>query len=70
MTDKLVDFVQELDQNPELQEKYQTDPKTVAEHYGLSAEDVELLLSNDIDAIEKRFEIEGIKKIVRITHSK
>lgn len=70
MTDKLVDFVQELDQNPELQEKYRSDPKTVAEGYGLNAEDVELLLSNDIDAIEKRFEMEGIKKILRITHTK
>jgi hypothetical protein len=70
MADKLVDFVQELDQNPELQEKYQSNPKAVAESYGLEAEDVDLLLSNDMDAIEKRFEIEGIKKIINIQSSR
>jgi hypothetical protein len=70
MTDKLVEFVQELDQNPELQEKYQANPKEVAESYGVAADDVELLLSNDMDALDKRFEIEGVKKFVRIQLSK
>ena len=70
MTDKLVEFVQELDQNPELQKKYQDDPKAVAEAHGVSAEDVDILLSNDMDAIEKRFEIEGVKKLIKIKSSK
>lgn len=66
MTDRLVEFVQELDTNPELLAKYKASPKEVAEAYGLEPKDIELLLSNDMDALEKRFEIEGITKIIKI----
>ncbi|GEM_PF-209045 len=69
MTDKLVDFVNELDQDPKLQEEYKQNPKEVAERYKLEGEDLRILLENDMEAIKKRFEQEGIKASIRISHS-
>lgn len=69
MTDLLVAFINELDQNPELQEKYKQNPRQVAESFDLPESDIELLLTNDKEAFQKRFEQEGINSIVWIQHS-
>ena len=70
MTDKLVEFVNELDKNPELQENYKHQPRTVLEQYEVSEEDIELILGNDPSALNQRFETSGLRSILWITHSK
>ena len=54
MKDQLVDFLQELSKNPEMKEKYLKAPKDVAKEYGLSDEDVEVLLSKDEAKLKQR----------------
>ncbi len=70
MTDKLVDFVNELDKSPELQEKYEQDPLGTLEAFGVEPEDCKLLSSGNMDDIKKRLDLSGLKSILKISHSK
>ena len=70
MTDQLVAFVQELDQNPELQQKYKDDPKGTMEAFGVSKEDLDIVFSGDTEALKNRLEMAGLHGIVWIRHSK
>lgn len=54
--DRLVDFIQELDTNPDLLKKYQENPKETAEKYGLEPSDVKVVVENNQTEINKRFE--------------
>ena len=70
MTDRLVDFVNALDQDPVLQDKYSKDPKATAEAFGVSSDDVSILLGDDSEALKKRLDMVGLKAVVWIKHSK
>lgn len=59
MTDKLVDFLNEMDKNEELKQNYIKDPKGTAEKYGLEPKDVEICAKNDIEAMKKRAAASG-----------
>ena len=60
MKDQLVDFLQELSKNPEMKEKYLKAPKDVAKEYGLSDEDIEILLSKDQTKLKQRMKDMGM----------
>jgi hypothetical protein len=70
MTDKLFDFVNELDKSPELQEKYEQDPQGTMTAFGVSDDDVKLISTGNMEEIKKRMDMSGLKAIVRISHSK
>lgn len=69
MTDKLVDFVNELDKSPELQEKYEQDPHGTMEAFGVEPEDLKLLANGNMDDIKKRLEMSGLKATIKINHA-
>ena len=70
MTDKLVDFVNKLDQDPALEKAYIEDPKRTLEENGVAPADIDILLGQDPEALEKRLETSGLKSILWIKHSK
>lgn len=70
MTDQLVAFVHELDQNPELQQKYKADPKGTMEAFGVSDKDIDLVFGDDTEALKNRLEMAGLHGIVWVNHSK
>lgn len=70
MTDKLVEFVNALDQDPALQEEYYKNPQATLETFGVESEDVALLFGNDFDALKKRLDMVGLKAFLRIQHSR
>lgn len=70
MTDRLVDFVNALDQDPALQQEYDKNPQKTLEAYGVASEDIAILFGTDLDALKKRLDIVGLKAITRISHSK
>ena len=54
MTDRLVDYVKAVNEDPDLQAKHDADPKGTAESFGVSPEDVQLILDKNHDEIRKR----------------
>ena len=64
MKDKLVEFVNALDQNPQLQQEYSQDPRYTLDNFGVALKDIELLLSGDISAIKSRLNMTGITALV------
>jgi len=71
MTDKLVEFVNKLDLDPALDNAYFKNPQKILEDNGVEPEDIALMLDNDnIKALQKRFEMTGIKSIIRVSHFK
>jgi hypothetical protein len=70
MTDKLVDFVNKLDQDPALEKAYIEDPKRTLEENGVAPADIDILLGNDYEKIKKRLDMSGLKSILWINHSK
>ncbi|MDP5133354.1 MAG: hypothetical protein NWQ54_20935 [Paraglaciecola sp.] len=63
MTDRLIEFLTVLDKNDELRQQYLSDKKGTAEAYGLNADDVSILVNNDVEAIKKRADAEGADMI-------
>lgn len=60
MTDKLVDFVNALDQDPTLQEEYSASPRDSLTAFGVDIQDIDLLMSGDIAKIKSRLNMSGI----------
>jgi hypothetical protein len=54
MKDKLVEYVVELNTNPEALEKHQANSKTAAQEFGLEQEDVKLITDENVDEIKAR----------------
>lgn len=54
MTDKLVDFLGEVDKNDDLKQQYKADPKGIAESFGLDPADVDILVSNNVEVMQAR----------------
>lgn len=67
MTDKLIDFVNALDQDPTLQQAYIAAPRDTLTTFGVDTQDIELLLSCDIAKIKSRLKISGIGAIVLVS---
>lgn len=66
MTDKLVDFVNALDQDPALQQEYSRAPRDTLTQFGVDVQDIDLLLSGNIIEIKSRLKMSGITAIVII----
>lgn len=64
MTDKLIDFVNALDQDPTLQQAYIAAPRDTLTTYGVDIQDIELLLSCDIAEIKSRLKMSGIEAVL------
>lgn len=62
--DKLVDFLNQIDKDEKLKQKYLQDPQGTAEAYGLDADDVKILTSGDEEAIKSRSKAVGGVPIV------
>ena len=54
MKDRLVDYMTEINKNPELMANHKADPKKAAEDFGLEAGDVKLITDQNSAEIEKR----------------
>jgi hypothetical protein len=54
MNDKLVDFLGEVDKSDALQQKFSADPQGTAESFGLEAEDIAILTSNNVAMMQER----------------
>ena len=60
--DKLVDYIVELNANADMLAKHNADPEQAARDYGLSEDDIELVKSQDHEAIKARFaHVQGAK---------
>lgn len=66
MKDKLVEFVNALDQDPQLQQKYSQAPRETLDTFGVDPKDAELLLGGDISGIKSRLNMSGITALVII----
>lgn len=62
-------FLISMDKDASLKQQYLDDPKSTAESFGLSKEDVQICANNDLAAIKKRCEAEGADNI-EVSHSK
>ena len=60
----LVDFLNQIDKDEKLKQKYLQDPQGTAEAYGLDADDVKILTSGDEEAIKSRSKAAGGVPIV------
>ena len=69
MTDKLTEFISELDKDPELQNRYKENPRQTLESFGVASNDIDLILGNDLVALKVRLEMSGLKGILIITES-
>lgn len=67
MTDKLIDFVNALDQDPALQQEYSLAPRDTLTQFGVDVQDIDLLLSGNILEIKSRLNMSDIKAIVLIS---
>ena len=67
MTDKLVDFVNALDQDPILQQEYTAAPRDTLIAFGVDTQDIDLLMSGDIAKIKSRLNMSGIAAFVVIS---
>ncbi len=67
MSDPLIDFINKLDQDPEVQLEYSKAPKETLIANGVSNKDVTLLLSGDLNAIKERLGMSDIKAILIIS---
>lgn len=56
MTDTLVKYMMELNTNPEALAKHEANPEQSARDFGLSEDDVKLIASQDVAAIQKRLD--------------
>lgn len=71
MSDKLVEYILEINANPELLEKHMANPEETAINYGLLPEDVALITSEDKEEIKKRLEAQNydVKGMMLALHS-
>lgn len=70
MTDKLVEFTTALDKDPELQSRYEDNPRQVMKDFGVAISDIDLMLGSDAEAIKSRLEMSGMKSFTVISKSK
>lgn len=54
MTDKLVEYMVEVNKNPEALAKHKASPEAAAKEFGLEDCDVKLITDNNVDEIQKR----------------
>ena len=54
MTDKLVEYVVELNTNPDALAKHQANSEAAAKAFGLDEADVKLITDENVDAIKAR----------------
>ena len=54
MSEELTTFMTELATNSEMQEAYKQDPKSLMEKHNLGEEDINLMLTGDVEAIQKK----------------
>lgn len=66
MNDKLAELANALDQDPALQRLYIKDPKKVLEEFGVSEDDIKLVLGDDMKALKSRLDMSGMKATVTI----
>lgn len=55
-TDPLVEYMIKLNEDPQLLEQHNADPAAAARTFGLSDDDIQLIVSEDSEAIEKRLQ--------------
>jgi len=60
MTDKLVEYMVELNTNPDALKKHDADPIKAAADFGLEDKDIELIKNQDVEEIKKRCESSSI----------
>jgi len=60
MTDKLVEYMVELNTNPEALQNHNADPIKAAADFGLDKNDVELIKNQDVAEIKRRCESSSI----------
>lgn len=56
MTDKLVEYMVELNENTDALERHNEDPEGAAADFGLDAADIELIVNQDVEEIKRRCE--------------
>lgn len=61
MTDRLVEYIIDTAENPELMAKHNANPKKAAEDYGLSPEDVKVVTDDNVDEMKRRCDAIGVK---------
>lgn len=54
MTDKLVEYMLELNANPEALEAHNVNAEDAARAFGLDESDIELIKSGDVEEIQRR----------------
>ena len=69
MSDTLVNLVNAIDQDPILLQEYNEKPQQTCERFGISADDMALLIANEPEALKKRLEMTGINATIKINHS-
>jgi len=71
MTDKLVEYILEINANPKSLAAHVDNPEQSAINYGLSSEDVKLVANEDKEEIKKRFEAsnKSVKGMMLALHS-
>lgn len=69
MTDKLTEFANAIDQDPALLRHYREKPKQTMEEFGVAQNDIDLILSNDPEAIKHRLEMLGLQAFTIVSKS-
>lgn len=67
MSDPLFEFINKLDQDPQLQQQYRQAPKETLVRNGVAEDDIKLLLEADIESIKERLGMSGIKAVVIVS---
>ncbi len=60
MTDLLVEYMVELNSNPEALAAHEANPEQSARDFGLSEDDIQLLVDQNTDEIQKRCDSSSI----------
>lgn len=60
MTDRLVEYIIELNENPDALEKHNADPEAAAANFGLDEADINLIRNQDVEEIKRRCESSSV----------
>jgi len=60
MTDKLVEYMVEINSNPEALAAHKAKPEQAAKDFGLSEEEVQLIAEQNVDQIQQRCDSSSI----------
>lgn len=56
----LTQLIHDLSRDPDLEQAYRDDPRAIARRYELSQEEIDALLSGDIERVRKACELKDI----------